>query len=604
MPKLHPAAISFGGINGVLSNNVTALSFSTTRRGRSVLSWIGGLEFLEQRQMLDGTIDAHLDVGTSNASNPTSNPLGSATVLSLSANQIVAGETELFTATVIGSTVAPAGLVNFIDGTSTIGTGTLSPNLTGYAGFAFASFSTAAFAVGTHTITASYSGGNFPASTSGPISLIVISVAVAATTTTALSVKVNPITFGQLETFVATVSSAGDSPMGIVSFIDGSNTIGTGVLEFAGAHQETTTFSTASLAPGTHSISAMYFTGTHDPSSSTPVNLVVRKQDLVPTAATIGLALASKQAQPAGTQVVFESTISPTTPSTTATAPTGTVAFLDGTTTLATASLDSNPAITTSLAVGTFGVSDLSIGVHLITASYSGDADYAPIASIAGQFLIGTDHQRFVAQIYRDLLGREVDAGGLAAWTNALDSGTTYAQVATLITSSREYDGIVVDAFYFDLLGRHAETGGLDAWVDQMQKGLNAQVIRAGILGSDEYFNRTGPGDLNGTPATFVTALYRTFLGRAPDAGGLNAWLGVLNNDPANRQTVAAGISNSDENQTVIITGFYQSFLHRNPDAAGLKAWKSELADGISQPQIVTFFVTTPEYIGRLGITG
>ena len=130
-----------------------------------------------------------------------------------------------------------------------------------------------------------------------------------------------------------------------------------------------------------------------------------------------------------------------------------------------------------------------------------------------------------------------------------------------------------------------------------MQKGLNAEVIRAGILGSDEYYNRTGPGLSGGNDSTFVTALYQTFLGRAPDTGGLAAWTGELAGNPANRQTVASGISNSDENRTVIIAGFYQTYLHRNPDPAGLTAWKGQLAAGISQPQIVSFFVTTSEYL-------
>ena len=137
----------------------------------------------------------------------------------------------------------------------------------------------------------------------------------------------------------------------------------------------------------------------------------------------------------------------------------------------------------------------------------------------------------------------------------------------------------------------------MNAWVDQMQSGLNAQVIRAGVLGSEEYYNRTGPNHANGNDATFVTALYQPFLGRAPDAGGLAAWTGQLRSNPANRTAVASGISNSDENRTVIITGFYQSFLGRSPDADGLQAWKTQLAGGISQPQIIAFFVTTTEYL-------
>jgi hypothetical protein len=166
------------------------------------------------------------------------------------------------------------------------------------------------------------------------------------------------------------------------------------------------------------------------------------------------------------------------------------------------------------------------------------------------------------------------------------------------ITSSREYDANIIDGFYVTYLGRHAETFGLNAWVDQMQAGLNAEAIRAGILGSDEYFARTG-----GTNTTFITALYQTFLGRAPENAptGLPYWLNRLLTD--SREAVSAAISNSDENRTDLITSYYQDYLRRNPDPAGLAAWMSNLASGMPEPQIVSAFVTSPEYLNINDLT-
>jgi hypothetical protein len=198
----------------------------------------------------------------------------------------------------------------------------------------------------------------------------------------------------------------------------------------------------------------------------------------------------------------------------------------------------------------------------------------------------------YVTQLYHDLLHRDPDPAGLATWVNALNTGATRADVAMAITSSREYDGDLVDSFYVTYLGRHAETAGLNSWVDQLQSGLNAEVIRAGILGSDEYFN-----DVGGTNTLYLNALYETFLGRAPDPTGTTYWTGLLTDGTHTRQDVASGISNSDETRTDIITGYYETFLHRGPDAAGLAQWKQNLADGISQPAIITAFVTSPEYL-------
>jgi hypothetical protein len=203
----------------------------------------------------------------------------------------------------------------------------------------------------------------------------------------------------------------------------------------------------------------------------------------------------------------------------------------------------------------------------------------------------------YVTQLYHDLLHRDPDPTGLANWVNALNTGATRADVAMAITSSREYDGNVVDSFYVQYLGRHAETAGLNAWVDQMQAGLNAEVIRAGILGSDEYFH-----DVGGTNSAYLNALYQTFLNRAPDPTGITYWTGMLTDGKHTRQDVASGISNSDETRTDIITSYYENFLQRAPDAAGIAAWKQNLANGMSEPAIITQFVTSPEYLALHGL--
>jgi hypothetical protein len=220
---------------------------------------------------------------------------------------------------------------------------------------------------------------------------------------------------------------------------------------------------------------------------------------------------------------------------------------------------------------------------------------------------LGSANERYVSQLYLDLLHRPVDAIGLSTWVGDLNNGATFQDVAMAITSSREYDADIVDGFYVTYLGRHAETYGLNAWVDQMQSGLNAEVILAGILGSDEYYK-----DVGGTNTAFITALYEKFLGRAPETtpSGLPYWLNVLQTDVAGgmtvgqaRQAVSAAISNSNENRIDVVTSYYETFLHRAPDPTGLDAWVQNLANGVSQPTIVSAFVTSPEYLALNGIS-
>ncbi len=75
-----------------------------------------------------------------------------------------------------------------------------------------------------------------------------------ASTSTALTSSPNPANFGVSVTFTATVSTTGlNPPTGTVTFNDGTTALGTGTLT-----AQVATFATSTLAPGTHSITAVY----------------------------------------------------------------------------------------------------------------------------------------------------------------------------------------------------------------------------------------------------------------------------------------------------------------------------------------------------------
>jgi hypothetical protein len=132
-----------------------------------------------------------------------------------------------------------------MDGSTAIGTGTLNSGK--------ATFTTSSLSVGSHAITAVYGGDvNFTTSTSTAVSQGVNQ----ANTTTALVSSLNPSVFGQSVTFTATVTAVAPgsgTPTGTVTFYDGSTKLGTGTLGGGVA-----SFTTASLAVGSHSIKAVY----------------------------------------------------------------------------------------------------------------------------------------------------------------------------------------------------------------------------------------------------------------------------------------------------------------------------------------------------------
>jgi Pro-kumamolisin, activation domain/Bacterial Ig-like domain (group 3) len=179
-----------------------------------------------------------------NASGAAFIAIGSSLTLQSSANPAALGTPLTFSATVACTGFSPTGSVTFtIDGT------TGAPVMLGSGGIA--TFSTSSLSVGTHTVTAAYSGNaNCAVSTSGTLTQVVGQ----AGASTTLSSSGNPSESGQSITFTATVACAVFTPTGLVTFtIDG--TAGTPVTLGSGG---TATFATSSLTSGSHTVTAAY----------------------------------------------------------------------------------------------------------------------------------------------------------------------------------------------------------------------------------------------------------------------------------------------------------------------------------------------------------
>lgn len=274
------------------------------------------------------------------------------THLGSSANPSVFGQSVTFTATVVAvspSTGVPTGTVTFMDGATSLGTVALAGGQ--------ATLPVSTLAVGTHSMTAVYSGDSAfaPSTSAPPLSQV---VGVAPTTTGAVS-SGSPSVYGFPVTFTATVQGSAGSgiPTGSVTFTDGGTTLGTVSLEADG----TAAYTTSSLSTGTHSVVATYGgDASRGPSASSAVAQVV---SMASETVTLG---ASSASSTYGQSVTFTATVTPPGAGT----PTGDVTFQDGATVLSTVTMSGGQA---SLVIASLGV-----GPHSLTATYSGDANFQP----------------------------------------------------------------------------------------------------------------------------------------------------------------------------------------------------------------------------------
>jgi hypothetical protein len=285
--------------------------------------------------------------------------------VSSSADPSAFGQSVTFTATVQSTAPGsgtPTGSVQFLDGTTVLATQTLASGVATYA--------TSTLALGSHSITVSYSGdGNF---TPGTSSVLTQTVNQDSTTTTVTS-SVNPSAPGHPVTFTATVaanSPGHGTPTGQVTFMDGGTVLGSATLSGG-----TASFTTSGLATGTHSITVSYGGDTNDASSTSGV-----LTQTVEAGATTTTVKGAPNPSFAGLTVTFTATVAPVPPL--GGIPTGTVVFKnDGITTLATVTLNSQGMASYSAVFGA--------GNYVIYAYYSGDSGFSPSYGYVGEKVNG-----------------------------------------------------------------------------------------------------------------------------------------------------------------------------------------------------------------------
>jgi Bacterial Ig-like domain (group 3)/FG-GAP-like repeat/FG-GAP repeat len=177
---------------------------------------------------------------------PTTTVLTITSPLTITFGQVVNGTAQVTASD--GS--VPTGTITFYDGAMSICAIPVAPSASCPAS------ARTGFAVGTHVLTAAYSGDatHLP-STSAAVTVVVLPVA-KATTVTMLTASVDPATSGQEVVFTANVLAAGGvaAPTGAVTFLDGSTVLGTKTLVGSGV----ASLSVSSLDVGSHSVTASY----------------------------------------------------------------------------------------------------------------------------------------------------------------------------------------------------------------------------------------------------------------------------------------------------------------------------------------------------------
>lgn len=280
------------------------------------------------------------------------NPAPTTTTLTVPAQTAQANQVIAFSATVVHappSSGVPVGAVAFFDGTTQMGSVALTTS--GPAVFS------KALSLGLHSVSAVFtpSSGNSVTSTS---QAVVISVG----NTVTITLSSNPPSpaVSQLATLVATVAGSATPPSGTVQFLDGAQSLGSATLS-AGQANIQAAFTTV----GAHNVTVSYAGDSTYLGNSASFTITVGKVQ-----STVDIN-ASSSSISFGQPVTLTSQIGPQLGA--VGAPSGQVTFFDGSNPVGNATPSSGFALLT--------LTSLAAGRHVISAYYTGDANWQPAQS-------------------------------------------------------------------------------------------------------------------------------------------------------------------------------------------------------------------------------
>lgn len=234
----------------------------------------------------------------------------------------------------------------------------------------------------------------------------------------------------------------------------------------------------------------------------------------------------------------------------------------------------------------------------------------------------------FVTRCYAEIMGRNPDQGGLEYWVTQLRSkGKSAAECIYGFLTSKEFSGRkctnwqLIEILYKTMMNRSADTGGMEYWLNKIWSGASYADLVNGFCSSAEFRNICAwygiiPGSVKGSDGTkpaplpavdvtaveaFITRCYRLMLNRDPDQGGLKYWTDAMVNGKSAAEVVYGFMTSKEQTsrqlsarQTIQI--LYQTMLDRQPDEKGMAYWLSCIDRGDNLAAIVNGFADSAEF--------
>jgi hypothetical protein len=218
----------------------------------------------------------------------------------------------------------------------------------------------------------------------------------------------------------------------------------------------------------------------------------------------------------------------------------------------------------------------------------------------------------FVSGFYHDVLGRNPEPAGLTAWRSFLLANCNaggFNAIGNAFFDSVEFrsrpltlNGLVT-ALYRAFLDRDAEPGGLAGWVQHF-RNERVRLTNQGFIPSAEFRNLLPNRSDRAAVTAVISRFYTEILGRTAEPAGLDAWVNyVVSTGDLEGAAVAFITSPEFETRPLTFRGYvtilYLAFLGRNSDTGGLDAWEQTLRNHLIAT-LEEAFVPSGEFQGKV----
>ena len=229
----------------------------------------------------------------------------------------------------------------------------------------------------------------------------------------------------------------------------------------------------------------------------------------------------------------------------------------------------------------------------------------------------------FVVRLYRLVLLREPDDGGFRYWndgiTNQTITGVTAVKgffLSAEMTNRNLSDEEFVKTLYRTVLNREADAGGLKNWKDRLAVHMTREFVVNGFVNSAEFnalckkygVNQGSAGntsayrDRNYLITSFVCRMYTKVLGRAAETAGVEGWCKKIFAENATGADLAQGFFLSPEfakknvSNTDYVKTCYRAILDREGSNAEISGWSAKLNAGKTRKEVLAGFVNSAEF--------